>query len=514
MLPTSASVPQLTKRPARTRQSALSLAGGVLFTVATVVTGAVATPIIFRALGQERFGALRAMTDAFGYLFFLEMGLSGSVMTCLVRAIGRNDDQAVRRTMASGWRAYWLITAAMLLGGIALTLLLPAFFHLRTVNPREFQLASTVMLLGVLITPATLFRSLAEARQRGYIVHIAVTAIALVSTFFGVIAATAGWGLPGQAASSVAAAFVVYPLLIKDGAACVPGWLGTLPDSETTRSLWRLNWPMFTIALSTRVATLSDSLLVAVLVSPALVAPFYLTQRLVGAVQPQLLNIGNATWAGLSELHLQGHKGTMRERLLELSTVVTAVSLVLLVPVCAYNRAFVSRWVGPSMYASDLLTLTACVNVWLSALVGLWGWSVSGTGNVRLILPVTLASLAVNIAVSVVTTLGWGIIGPLVGTLVALLAVSIWAIPRLLSRLFELPAAALVKSALRPLTYGLPYGICVWMTARKWPPINWWQLLAESTLSALAGAALFLVVMPAAARNAWRVRLATLLAGD
>ncbi len=490
------------------------MAGGVLFTGTTVVAGALATPLILRALGTERFGAFRAMADAFAYLWLLEIGLSGSLMTRLVHALGTRNDDAVRRIMASGWRAYWIIAIAMLFGGAGLTLILPTFLHLRSVNPHEMQMACLVLLINALVTPAALFRALAEARQRGYIVHISQTAIALLTVVFAVMAARAGWGLQGQAAASVGAPLVVLPMLIRDGASRFPGWFRAPLDRETTGSLWGLNGPMFVIALSARLGTLSDNLLVAGLLSPALVAPFYLTQRLGSALQFQLLNIGSATWAGLSELHLQGKQRAMRERLLELSTIVTAASLVLLVPVAAYNRAFVSLWVGSSMYASDLVTLMGCVNIWLSALVSLWGWPITGTGSVRLIVPVTLSSLAVNVAVSIVATSRWGIIGPLVGTLAALLGISIWAVPRLLKRLFELSPVSLLTRALWPLTYGLPYAVCVWFASRQWPPTSWWQLLAEGTLSALAGAGLFLVTMPAAARNAWWGRLNTLVAGD
>ena len=52
------------KRPPRTKQSAFAMAGGGLFTGVTVVAGALATPVILRALGTERFGAFRAQASS------------------------------------------------------------------------------------------------------------------------------------------------------------------------------------------------------------------------------------------------------------------------------------------------------------------------------------------------------------------------------------------------------------------------------------------------------------------
>ena len=204
-----------------------------------------------------------------------------------------------------------------------------------------------------------------------------------------------------------------------------------------------------------------------------------------------------------------GELQACRNRLLELTTLVTWASVVLLSPIAAYNAAFVSRWVGPSLYAGDLVTLTTCTNIWLSALAGLWMWPIRGLGYARLMVPYAILFLGVNLGVSVAVTIKWGVIGPLAGTVAALLSVYAWSLPRLVNRVLGVRGLSLWAGALRPLCFGLPYATLVWFAARRWPPASWGQLLAAFLVSGVVGAALFLITMPTAARRAWRERLAS-----
>jgi hypothetical protein len=113
----------------------------------------------------------------------------------------------------------------------------------------------------------------------------------------------------------------------------------------------------------------------------------------------------------------------------------------------------------------------------------------------------------VNVTVSILCTRWFGWIGPLAGTLAALLAVNIWWIPQLLARSFALPAASLWSSALRPLAAGVPYALAVWLAARRWQPLSWLQLIGACAASALGAAAVLLASMPAGTRDGWRIRL-------
>jgi O-antigen/teichoic acid export membrane protein len=230
--------------------------------------------------------------------------------------------------------------------------------------------------------------------------------------------------------------------------------------------------------------------------------------------QAQLQGLGGACWAGLAELHAQGRREVFNRRLVELTRMVAVLGVAGLGPIVAYNRAFFDLWMAPRMgpggYGGDAVIALAAVNAWLLAVVSLWGWCFTGTGQVgRLVLPTALGA-AVNLAASIVLTRRLGLVGPALGTTVAFLAVTLWWVPVRMRRAFGTPLGPLARALVGPLAWGLPYGAGLRWLACTHPPAGWAGLIAAmglATLGALAVAAVAVLLDPAD-RALWRARLA------
>jgi O-antigen/teichoic acid export membrane protein len=504
-MPTVAEI-QRSSAMTRTQKSAWSFASGLASLAVTVMIGFVTTPWIVAWLGRERYGAWRVLLDCFAYLGLLDLGLAGALMGLLGPALGSSDLLLTRRIVTSGLAIYLRVTVATLAAGVVLTLVLP--WIIPHPGAAELRLAGAILLLSVVSTPALVYKMLAEARQQSYVVNAALLGQYLLITAGALAAAKLQWGLPGQAGAQTAG------LLF---AALILGWTGwrhspPLPAAsyESMKSaLWKLNWPTLVFNLSGRISLLSDNIVVGWVLGPAVVAPFYLTQRLAALGQQQLQGMGNATWAALVELHQRGDMTAFRGRLLELSGLVSGLGLALLVPVAAYNRQFISLWLGPSAYAGDAITALACCNGWLWSIFSLWGWPLSGTGNIAAWMPYSVAFLVVNLGVSVAATFLLGMTGPLWGTLAGFLAVNLWAMPRVLKRAFGIEPGHLWAAAAKPLLFGAPYGTLVWFVARHFVANGWLSLGAQMAAAAFAGVALWWFTgIPSRERNLWRARLA------
>ena len=143
------------------------------------------------------------------------------------------------------------------------------------------------------------------------------------------------------------------------------------------------------------------SIVIALVLGPSAVMPLFLTQRLPQLAQVQLQGVGNASWAALGELHALGRHYVFNARLVELTRLLAALSLAALVPIAAYNHAFVNLWVGGANYGGSPVTALAAVNAFLLALVTLWGWCFSGTGQIAVLVPMMMLSAVLNLALSV-----------------------------------------------------------------------------------------------------------------
>ena len=474
----------------RTKRSVLHVGANGLSTLITIGVGIVFTPWLLRVLGAERYGGVRALTDLFGYLALFDLGLGGAISSHLAIATGGGSEEAVRRVLAAGVRLYARVMLAMIASGAILIWLAPSLIASPKLSPSEVRLAALFSASVVVIVPLSVFRSAIEAQQRGYLVSVILIVQSLCTTVLILLAARAGWGLPGQTGVTAGVQIVAALLFVTFAGFHLRKVLMTPADPEIGASVWKLNWPTFLFNLCSRMALLSDNLVISWWMGPAAVAPFFLTQRVATIAQGQLQGIGNASWAGLVELHVQGKKALFSERLIELTTLVSGLGLAVLIPIAAFNPFLIGRWVGSTGYAGQVVNLLCCCNIWFWAIFSLWGWPISGIGAVGRFVPGMLAFVVINLGISLAATAWFGYAGPLIGTLTGFLAVHTWVLPKLLSDLFGVRAVDLWSAALRQLLWGIPLAAVLLTWVNLHTPPSWFALGSEAAVAGVAGLAL------------------------
>lgn len=503
----------------RARRAGLNYVTGVLFTAVTMVVGLIALPFLLEWLGEERYGAWRAATDWYGYLSLLELGIGGALLPLLARAVGQDDRAAARTTMAAGIRAYARQTALMVLGGLVLVVAIRYVVPVSEHNRPDLTRAALVATAALLLTPLLTLRHLTEARQEGYRVNLLLLLQSLIITSAALLLAYSGWGITGQMLALLAGGVFFFGVLTARELRRDPGitraTLEPVRESEAWRELWRLNRPTLIRQLCGRVSVMSDRIIVAALLGPAMVVPLFVTQRLAELAQGQMQGIGTATWAGLAELHARGERETFNARLLELTGLVAAWSIAVLVPIVAYNHHFVRLWVGGERYAGDLVTIVVGVNGLLLALITLWDWAFGGTGQVARLVPVSIVSTVINLSLSLALTPRYGVAGPLLGTMCATLLTAAWYVPVLLRRTFGIALGALARSVAEPLAWGVPYVVSLWWLAHGRAAIGWGALALEMAAGALAYLAVWWLLMLGAEQRAVNLaRLRGVLGGE
>jgi O-antigen/teichoic acid export membrane protein len=501
----------------RSTRSAWSFLSVIAFNVITMGLALGVMPVLLRTLGASRLGAARAVLDCVGYLALFELGLGGAMIPMLARALALEDSSGVGRTLAAGFRAYLLVLIPMSLGAIAITF---GITHLVKVEPalhHELRVACVYAAIPLLLMPLSPLRSLIDASQRTYVLSGFVISqsvlIALSSVFF----AKWGLGVAGQTLAVAVGAVFFGSLLVLDArknAPRLPG-LAFPVDREVTREIWSLNTPTLIISICGRVGLLTDNIVIASILSAPVIVPFLMTQRLGQIVGNQLTAVGSASWAGLIQLYTRGERELFHDRFIELNQLVMSLGLCALIPIVVYNHAFVALWLGESSYGGLALTAIAALNALVLAINSLWGWLFGGTGQLARLVPVALASAALNLVVSVGFT--WALSsrdphramwGPLIGTASALLVVNVPLVPTLMRRHFEVPVGRLASALAKPLLLAIPFAVALsWVDARL-PPHGWVQLAASmSSAGAVFAGVCWLLVLSASERATWLHRL-------
>jgi len=495
----------------RTRRSIYTYFSGIGFQAITVLLAIVTTPLLLRWLGQERYGAFRVILDWLGYLALLELGLGGALCPLLAKAVGSGDPRAVRRTLAAGLRAYLWVSLLALVAGLALTLVITRLIPISAADVADLQRAWLVALAGILMMPLSPCRALVEAIQNGYWLNGLCILQSLVIAGTALLLGWAGWGITGQCLAVALGGLFFHGTLAWRVFRHCPGILTSAFEAtanpESRQAIWKLNSPTLVRQVCFQVSVLSDGILVALLLGPQMVVPLFVTQRLALLAQAQLRGMGSATWAALAELHVQGRPETFNRRLIELTSLVSLLGMGVLVPIVAYNEHFVTRWVGSRFYGNDFIMLVTAANTYLLAIFTLWNWCFVATGQVRRLLPISIISAVINLAASLLLLRLMGMIGPVLGTLIAYLATSLWHLPALLRRVFGTPMRGLARSITMPVVLGLPYGAGLWWIAHSHQPRGWLALLAEMGAAAvLYWAFAWVVIVKRSERTNWIAR--------
>jgi O-antigen/teichoic acid export membrane protein len=501
----------------RTSRASWGFLTGLAAAGVSVLISLAATPLILRWLGEERFGAFRAASDWTGHLTIFELGLAGALTPLLAQAVGRGR-QAVRAVLRVGMRVYLGVALLMLAGGAGLALFIPKLVPVSSFAAHDLRGGCWAALLTSLVVPLSPFRALAEADQRSYLINGLLILQTVVVTGTGLVLAWAGCGITGQFLATSLGAVLFLLLLARDGqrryqlmsAERDSQSLSNLKDIR--RKVFSLNRPSLIQNVCGRIGLYTDNLLIAFFWSPVLVVPFFLTQRMTSLAQTQLQGIGNSSWAGLVELAGKGAMEVFHRRLIELSSFVVILGVAVMVPLAAFNRAFISIWVGPETYGGDLLTLLAGTNGIFLALFSLWGLILSGAGHVGRVVPGVVAATAVNITASIMATITLGLPGPVLGTLLASTSVYSWFFPWLLHRHFQVPIRKLIAGMAAPVVVGIPYAFLIAWWARAHPPHSWIWLgldIVSSTLIYLLLA--WVAIFGSAERTEWIRRIKLLL---
>ncbi|MCI0663001.1 MAG: lipopolysaccharide biosynthesis protein [Acidobacteria bacterium] len=475
----------------RTRNSIYNFSAGLIYAIVSAVVGLLATPWLLIWLGPERLGAFKALTDWMGYLTFFDLGMGGAMMAAFAMKIGQDDSTAVSRTIAAGLRVYSHVMLASLTGGIALLAAIPIVIPSKELWPGELRISAAITLLSLLLTPLLVFRALAEARQRSYIYWLLLTVQIVLITGLSMVMAWAGWGLIGQTLAWTVSQAPALLVLLWD---CVRKYGGTWSVSSNRadrKALWGLGRSTFAHMMADRVGLVGDNIVIAWILGPAALAPFFLTQHLVTIALANLKGISSATWAGLAELYSRSELVAFRQRLLELTGMISGLGVAILGPVAVYNRFFVRQWIGEEMYAGEAVTVLACFNTLAWSVYILWGWVILGTGNIRLWVPYSVVATLVNIVISVIGTFTLGVIGPLIGSAASMLLVVSWSLPSLLNRVFGISPWELWRAVFIPLRWGAIYLALMCIFVNRFPPQGWLELIMMMGIWGCAGVILW-----------------------
>jgi len=441
-----------------------------------------------------------------------EVAVHGALLPQLSKAISESDSEKQAWLVAQGLRNYSRIALFSILAGLAASPALPYLIPVSTPNQESVRSAYFLGLTTFLFMLLRPVNAWCESSQRNYWVNMIQIFTGVASMGLAMVFAYLGWGIVGQVGSTILPTLIGLTILWLIVSQKVPHIISFAFSSKIPQTIrdasWQQSRPVLMMSVFGQLSLWSDNLIVSVINGAESVTAFSLTQRLTLLMHNILISISSAAWPGLSELYHRGEHELMCERLLEVTRLTAILGMAAFIAIFCSNEAFVTHWVGKDKYVNDFLTAAACFVALFQALFVVWGMCLQGAGKISAMVPVFAAQTVINVGASVGLTWWLGLTGPVLGTLVSFVLITLWWLPKILNRELGVPGLALACAFLIPIFSGLLCAAGARAITLQFAPQSWPEIIgAMLGFSGLWMVFAWFVLLSAGERKLWSARV-------
>jgi O-antigen/teichoic acid export membrane protein/GT2 family glycosyltransferase len=405
---------------------ARSAASNYVLTGVLVAVALVTTPILTRHLGTERYGIWIFVGSAITYVQLLDLGFGGAVVAAVARLSARGDEDGLEQTLNSSFFVLAVLGLVAMAVCVVAAQFVPAALHLDP--PLAGTARDLLLVLGLDVAvsiPMDTFGCGLVALQRYDLLNATLIGVALCQAVAWTVVLVGGGGLLALGVVTVCISlvgqFARYLLLRR--------LLPTLSISplRVQRALVRsLLSPAGWYALGDCLDNFRDeaSVLVLGMVQNVASAGIF-------AVGEKLATLGTQMGTPVTEpffphaaaLVGSGERAELRHAARTGARVAAAATIPCCLVVAVFARSALFVWVGPAFERAAPAVVILAVAFALQSLVSAPIKLVSGSGGQRLVASLGIAKVGVQVVLTAVLGIRFGVTGVACAVLASVLAV-------------------------------------------------------------------------------------------
>lgn len=393
--------------------------------VVSIISGIVLVPLYLKHISVALYGAWFAATNIISYLTVVDAGLNIVVSQRMAQAFGGKDLSRMGGLFGTGILLSLCQASVIWLFGFGVSPYIAQWVNL---SPEYSQALISAFRISVvtagLYVLAYAFAGAVQVLQRFALsgcFNLAGGVLNIVSVIFLL--------RHGYALKSIAIGGLVQVLVVLLGNAVymLYLWKSVLkirirPNKEIFREIAHTTGYTFVGKIFGVLASNSDALVAANLMGPHNSAILTLTGRAASLVETIVHRISSSTLLGLAHLSGNAVVARVREVVLLLLKIIILMVSIGIGGYIAFNRDFVSLWVGPSLYGGGLLVVLLGISVAMSVLFQAFGTLLTAIGEIRLPALVSPLSSIVRVLLLVLIVSKYGLIGAPLASILSLLA--------------------------------------------------------------------------------------------
>jgi O-antigen/teichoic acid export membrane protein len=393
--------------------------------IATVSILAIAA----HALTKSQLGVVAVLTLLSAFLAFGDFGLGTLLMTRLPEAHAKDDAEAKRLVVGVTLNTLFLTGGSIVALGVLATFLLPwqTLLGAHSLPDGEVRAAVLVFFIfGGVGIPATVGSRILASMLRSATAQIWLIAASMLS--LGMTITCAELKLPiwayvfaiagGPTLVSIVQTIWVFTKVFPE---LRPSGFGVRPNVAWT--FLRASSYFAIMSLSAVISYSIDSLVVSAVLGASVAAVFALAARMFTLVGVTIGLAGQQMWSALADAITRGDYAWARSRFwhtILISSGLTSFACALLV---VFGRELSRLWVGSHLVPPlSLLVVLAIYTVYSTTALQA-SYLLAAVGRVKTFALIGVGAAVVNLVASIVLTHIYGLTGPILGSIVALVGV-------------------------------------------------------------------------------------------
>lgn len=384
-----------------------------------------ATPYVVKHIGPENYGILALVTSFIGFLAFLDLGISPSLVKYTSEYFAKKDYLSLNRLFSSALLFYTLMG---LLSGLLIVIFAwfwaPSFIKVSAHNTETVRVIFLVAAVGFFINMIlTAFSAIPGSIQRFDIASRLNLVAATVATGLTILAVSLGYGVITLAIVGIIISFgalVAYGFINKRLIPSLRYRLGFHKDM--VRKIFVFGGYAFISSLAGTVLFQLDKFILGAQLGATAVAFYVLPGNLAIKIHSLVATVTNVVFPLSSELITTGDTERLHNLYLRSSRIILTLVVLGVTPLLILANKFLLFWVGPEFAANSTIVLQVLLLTYsILAMTAIPFYIAYGAGKPKYAALFSLASGALNVLLIFLLVPRYGINGAAYAYLIAVL---------------------------------------------------------------------------------------------
>lgn len=473
--------------------------------VISMLLGMVTTPFILKFLDKEEYGLSTILFQIVGYLSMFDFGLGSAVARYLATSRGEDEasQTAVNRIISTSFFTYSVLGIIVIIAGVSFSPFLPQFFQMNSrLSDVAVSIAFTLSIFIGLQFPLKVFSSIFYAHQRqllsnttGFVIGLFNLVLPVIFLYFG----QGLWSFVYTNIISTVISIVLTVYLLQKHYKYLKIRFEYF-DKDLLGQLFNFGFFLFLNAVAVQIIFFTDRFFIGSFVSLSAVTIYYLTAKVPEICMNLVFKITDNAYPAMVEIVSKegGDKFKQVHQKLLLITVCCIISAFWLVLILDFW--FIKLWVGESNFAGYTVLVLTLILMVSHSIQHVSAICLNGAGLVKGFSIVSIIEAAINVGLTIFLGKQYGIVGILLGTIMASCLTSLWYIPRTALKYMQISLSEyLLRPILLPIISISLLGIAAYFISNnllREVEINWLNFsLLALVLSFVFGAFVWLVFL-------------------